>query len=78
MAEMGDYSTLIDHIKSYGTWAHLTESTWAVLSNNTASSVRDDILQYLSPNSRLVVIQSANIAAWSNPLCSNEWLKKNV
>lgn len=78
MAGEGDYDALINHIKEYGYWAHITESTWAVLSCKTAVEVRNDILKYLTDGSRLIVIQSANIAAWSNTICSNDWLKKNV
>lgn len=32
LAEGGNYDELFNHIKSYGYWAHITESTWAVLS----------------------------------------------
>ena len=78
MAGEGDYDALIKHIKSYGYWAHITESTWAVLSTRTAVEIRNDIKNYLTEDSRLFVVQSANVAAWDNTICSNDWLKKNV
>lgn len=78
MAGNGDYDALIKHIKAYGYWAHITESTWAVLSAKTAAEIRNDILNYLTDGSRLIVVQSANVAAWNNTMCSNDWLIKNV
>lgn len=78
MAEGGDYAKLIAHIKEYGYWAHITESTWAVLSTRTASDIRDKLLKFLPEGSKLFVVQSANVAAWSNVICSNDWLKKNI
>ena len=74
----GDYDSLIKHIKEYRYWAHITESTWAVLSTKSAVEIRDDIKNFLTEGSRLIVVQSANVAAWDNTICSNEWLKKNV
>lgn len=74
----GDYDSLIKHIKEYRYWAHITESTWAVLSTKSAVEIRDDIKNFLTDGSRLIVVQSANVAALDNTICSNEWLKKNV
>ena len=78
LTEKDDYNKLFNHIKSYGTWAHITESTWAILSTKTVSQIRDDLAEHMSKNCRLVVIESANIAAWKNTLCSSKWLKDNV
>ncbi|MBB1194940.1 SinR family protein, partial [Flavobacterium sp. SOK18b] len=39
-----DYSTLIDCIRSYGTWWHHLDSTWFIVSENkTASQIRDEL-----------------------------------
>lgn len=78
MAEGGDYDALFEQIKSYGYWAHINKSTFAVKSSKSASEIRDHILGYLSKESRLFVLKSAHVAAWSNVMCSNEWLKKNL
>ena len=78
MAGEGNYDTLINHIKSYGTWAHITESTWAVVSQKSATEIRDEVKKHLNNGSRLIVVKSANVAAWSNVLCTNKWLKENI
>lgn len=69
---------LIERIKKYGTWAHITDSTWAIVSTDSASNVRDALNRFIPDGGRLIVVQSANIAAWANTMCSNEWLQKNI
>lgn len=78
MGKGGDYTPLIEAIKKYGTWAHITESTWAVVTNKAHDEVRDDIGQYLPEDSRLFVVKSGKTAAWRNVFCRNEWLKENL
>lgn len=73
-----DYSELYKQIKSYGTWAKITESCWAVLSDKKSSEVRDHIKGYLKSGDRLFVAQSSGIASWSNVICKSEWLKENL
>lgn len=72
-----DY-TIIDAIKSYKGWAHITESTWAVVSDKSHTEIRDDLSEYLPKGSRLFVLKSGGIAAWRNVICSNKWLKENI
>jgi len=73
-----DYQELFDAIKSYGTWAKITKSTWAIVTEAKATEVRDHIISYLPPDSRLFVIKSGSIAAWRNPICRSGWLKKHL
>lgn len=78
MAEGGDYNSLIEAIKSYGTWAHITESTWAIVTEKSSSDVRDHLVNYINKGGRVMVVKSANVGSWRNVICSNEWLKKNL
>ncbi len=73
-----DYTDLHEQIKSYGTWAKITESCWAVLSDKKSSEVRDHLKGYLDSGDRLFVAKSSGIAAWSNVICKSEWLKENL
>lgn len=73
-----DYDGLIAAIKKYGTWAHITESNWAVVSESKAKDIRSNLKQYLNENDRIFVVKSATEAAWSNVICRNEWLKKHL
>ena len=78
MAEGGDYEDLFAAIKAYKTWAHITESTWAVVSDDDHKTIRDDLGQYLPEGSRIFVVKSGTAAAWRNVICRNQWLKKNL
>lgn len=73
-----NYSALIDRIKSYGTWAHINKSCWAIKTDATAVNVRDFLLEVMGPTDRLLVVQSAHVAAWNNPMCNNDWLRGNI
>lgn len=78
LPEGSGYQDLIDRIKKYGTWAHITQSTWAVVTDDLASTIRDSLNQFIPEGGRLIVVKTANVAAWSNTLCTNEWLQKNI
>jgi hypothetical protein len=78
VAKGGQYEPLINAIKAYGTWAHITESTWAVVTSKEATQIRDNLIKFLPEGSRLIVVKSGTEAAWGDVLCSNDWLKKNL
>lgn len=76
MAWGGDYNALHEAIQSYGAWAHITDSTWAVLTEYSAQMIRDHLSEYLPDGSRLFVVRSGDEAAWQYLNCSsNEWLE---
>lgn len=78
LKESADYEPLYDALKSYSAWAKITESSWALITEDSHTEIRDNLKQHLAEGSRLFVVRSAKVAAWSNTICSNEWLKKNV
>ena len=73
-----NYDDLYERLKSYRKWAKLTESTWAIVTENSAVEVREHLKYVLDGNDRIFVIKSAGVAAWSNSICRNEWLKDNL
>lgn len=78
MASGGNYDPLYLAIKSHGKWARITESTWAVVTEDNATSIRDRLAAHLPAGSRLFVIKSGVEAAWVNPKCRNVWLTANL
>lgn len=74
----GNYTTLHNVIKSYVTWAKITESTWAVVSIQSAEQIRDNLLGYMDNKDRLFVIKSGGEAAWMRVMCTNDWLQKHI
>ncbi len=73
-----DYDALYEAIKSYGTWANITESTWAVVTTKTAIEVRDHLSSAMDQDDRIFVVKSGAEAAWRNVICKNQWLKDNL
>lgn len=73
-----DYESLYEAIKSYGTWAHVTESTWAVVTSQKAKEVRDFLSESLDDDDRIFVVKSGVEAAWRHVICRDEWLKENL
>jgi len=56
-----DRETLIDAIKSYGTYAKLFESVWYIHSRtHTAEQCRDYLLQFIDNDDRLGVFDCSN------------------
>ena len=78
MIEGGDCRLLYEEIRSYKTWAHITESTWAIVTEKKSSEIRDHLGEYLPKGSRIFVIKSGVESAWRNVKCRNKWLKKNL
>jgi hypothetical protein len=74
----GDYADLIAAIKAYGRWAHITKSTWAVVTEAGAPEVRDHLDAYIPAGGRIFVVKSGREAAWRNCMCSDEWLKARI
>lgn len=77
LADNQSYDDLHARLKSYDAWAFLTESTWAVVTNQSAVQVRDHLTSTVNENAKLIVISSGGEGAWRNfvPSTTN-WLKK--
>ncbi|MCA9591394.1 MAG: hypothetical protein KC657_39130 [Myxococcales bacterium] len=78
LSEDADYAEVIAAIKAYGTWAHITQSTWAVKSSESAVEIRDNLAALMPDGSRLFVVKSGSGAAWRNVMCKNTWLKEHL
>lgn len=73
-----DYESLFKAIKSYGTWAKILKSCWAVVTTKSAKQVRDHLLSVMDSDDGIFVVKSGIEAAWRNVECTNEWLKNNL
>jgi len=73
-----DYDSLFSAIKAYGIYAHITESTWFIKTNDSCIQVRDNLLAYMDTNDRLFVAALTGVAAWRNVICPDEYLKQNL
>ena len=73
-----NYDELYKAIKSYDEWAHITESTWFIKTNDTCVQVRDKLTAHMDNNDRIFVAALTGVAAWRNVLCDSDYLKKNL
>lgn len=72
-----NYDSLYEAIKSYGTWAHILESLWAVVTSKSAAQIRDHLAEHLDANDGLFVVKSGTEAAWQNVIYKdNTWYQK--
>ena len=73
------YNDLYNRIKSYDTWAAFTESSWAIVTNQSPVQIRDYLSPAIDNNDKLFVGGPINQAAWiglSQEI--SDWLKKNL
>lgn len=73
-----NYEQLYDAIKSYGTWAKINESLWAIVSTSSAVQIRNSLMAHIDSNDRIFVIKSGVEAAWRNSMCNADWLKEHL
>lgn len=74
-----DYSSLIERIKSYGTWCHPLESVWIIVTNQTATQVRDYLATVMDNDDGILVTRLQGEAAWyglSNEV--SQWIQSNL
>ena len=72
LAEGGNYAAVFEAIKAYGVWAHITESTWAIVTDKSATAIRGEFEILMPKGSRIFVIKSGKIGAWRNVMCRSE------
>jgi hypothetical protein len=70
------YRNFHEAIKAFGTWARVTESTYAVVTESSAKTIRDYLVQFINPEERIFVIRSGGKAAWHQAISDTDWLKK--
>jgi hypothetical protein len=73
------YDELIDAIKTIGKWWHHLDSTWVVVSDETAAAIRDKLQGHMKSDDQLLVVKSSGVGAWFgfNDKGSS-WLKDNL
>lgn len=74
-----DYPSLIERIKSYGTWCHPLESVWIIVTNQTAAQVRDYLATVMDNDDGILVTRLQGEAAWyglSNEV--SQWIQSNL
>ncbi|WP_026470011.1 CRISPR-associated endonuclease Cas2 [Alkanindiges illinoisensis] len=77
-----DYSELIDAIKAYPNWAKPLKSVFIIISQTTASQIRDNLKTHIDADDEILVVKlSTDASNWATYGISKEvtdWMKSNL
>lgn len=74
-----NYPDLYEEIQSIGSWCHPVDSTWFVVSSESATAIRDRLMATVDKTDAVIVTQASAPAAWDGlPSDVSEWLKANL
>lgn len=72
-----NYDSLYEALRSYGTYYHIQESVWIIVSNRSATEICDHLLTFIDSNDSLFVARLSGEAAWFG-VPDSDWLKRNL
>jgi hypothetical protein len=68
--------SLFERIKGYGTWCQAMDSTWIIVTQETAVQIRDNLRDVMDREDGLLVTRLHGEAAWKGlPTEVTQWLK---
>ena len=74
-----DNETFVKAIQAIFTqWGRISESSYIVLTELNPSQIIDKIRLFLPEDARIFVCKLQRCAAWSNTICSSDWIKNNL
>ncbi len=74
-----DYESLYERIRSYSTYSHALESTWLIVTDQTAAQIRDYLYEVMDSDDGLLVTRLQGEAAWIGLRDkTTEWLKSQL
>ena len=73
-----DYSGLYEAIKATGKWWHYLDSTWIVVTTETAGEIWRRLSTHVDKNDYLLIIEITNNAQGWLPKEAWEWIHANV
>lgn len=78
LGQGSDESAIMEYLKSMNGWARITDNSWAVVTENKAVDIRDELNKFSGNEGRVFVIKSGVAAAWNNVRGRNQWFKDNL
>lgn len=73
------YANLYQSIKNLGSWCHPLDSTWFVVSELSATAIRDQLRLVIDQSDSLIVNEVGDQAAWYGLSQEvSDWLKSHI
>lgn len=73
-----NYDALYEELKKSPNWCHPMDSTWVIITNESAQQLSDRLRKHLDDNDRLLVIKAVRpYAGWLTQDVW-DWLDKNI
>ncbi|MCK4295503.1 MAG: SinR family protein [Candidatus Marinimicrobia bacterium] len=74
-----NYDTLIEKIKSLGTWCHAQQSVWIIKTTKNSVQIRDSLTPFIDQNDKLLIMGLTGEAAWTGfEITISDWLKRHL
>ncbi|MBN3851995.1 SinR family protein [Paraburkholderia sp. Ac-20340] len=75
-----NYENLIAAIKGYEVYWGNLDSTWLISTNHTAEQIRNNLVQHIHKDDRLLVAKIAPEAAWTDSFSdtAKQWLRNAI
>lgn len=71
-------TAIIKYLKDSDGWARITDTSWAIVTEQKATEIRDELKKHKGDGGRIFVIKSGKESAWSNVRGRNQWFKNNL
>jgi len=79
LIEDKNYEDLIERIKSLGTWAKPLESFWLVVSDSSASAIRDTLKGVVDKDDKIIIIKLGDDwATYNISQKVTDWMKSQI
>ena len=73
-----DYSRLYDEIKRSSKWWHYLDSTWIVITNESAQQIWNRLAKHIDKNDYILIVEILdNVQGWL-PKDAWKWIRANV
>lgn len=75
-----DDSKIVEKIKSYSTWARVTDNCWIIVADKSSGAIRDELKEVIEGKGKVLVINVTG-QSWGTYAVSKEvtdWMKTNL
>lgn len=69
---------ILKDVKSYGTWAKLSESSYAIVTSDSCKAVYDNLSKHLDSDDNCYIVSLRKPFYGRGPNDVNEWLVNNL